>query len=485
MANLRLDNAEIGDQGEEQGRTRREALRDGAILVAGAGLAGQVMAATGADTALARATRNAAASTRHKPGYGPIKDYKGIMKLPKGFHAVSFDKAGSRMSDGLKMPKHHDGTGVFRMGRGRVRLLVNHENAGLGDSIAKKNNYDPRAKGGVTSTIFDTRSGKVIENGLVLNGTDNNCNGGVTPWGSWLSCEESTVGPRKGFKRKHGYVFEVPANAKGPIDPVPIKAMGRFEHEAAAVDPRTGIVYLTEDNGDPGDGFYRYLPHDTRRLHKGGKLQMLCVNGRSRYNTATGQKVGRKLHCEWVNIPDPDPDDAEHHPEAVYLQGRNKGAARFKGLEGCGFANGSVYFVASEAGDALRGQVWKFTPHGLHKGRLELLYESKDRDVLDEPDTLVVSPRGGVVLCEDGDGEDLDGGTNYIRCLAPDGKLETFAKNITPLDLHEYEGEAKGEFGVSEWTGAKYSPDGKWLFVHIQIPGKTFAITGPWYKGWM
>ena len=34
--------------------------------------------------------------------------------------------------------------------------------------------------------------------------------------------------------------------------------------------------------------------------------------------------------------------------------------------------------------------------------------------------------------------------------------------------------------GASEFAGPRFSPDGKWLFVNIQVPGITFAITGPW-----
>ena len=99
--------------------------------------------------------------------------------------------------------------------------------------------------------------------------------------------------PDQGFEKPHGYVFEVPHGANRAVEPVPIKAMGRMEHEAAAIDPRSGIVYLTEDNGDPADGFYRYLPNDRTRLHKGGKLQMLAVQGRSRYNTTPARRSAR------------------------------------------------------------------------------------------------------------------------------------------------------------------------------------------------
>ena len=202
--------------------------------------------------------------------------------------------------------------------------------------------------------------------------------------------------------------------------------MGRFVHEACAVDPRTGIVYMTEDNGP--DGFYRYIPDHRKQLHRGGKLQMLCVNGRSKYDTVKGQKVGKKLRCEWVTIDDVDPEDAERHPTRVYDQGRDKGAARFMGLEGANWGQGSVWFTASESGDILAGQVWKYTPSkNLKHGTLELMFESTDRHVLDEPDAIVVSPRGGTVLCEDGDGDE-PGGTNFLRVLTPSGKMETFAQ---------------------------------------------------------
>jgi secreted PhoX family phosphatase len=418
--------------------------------------------------------------------YGPLSAQNGTISLPAGFRYVELAAAGSPMSDGRTMPGSHDGMTCFAGANGTLLLLRNHELSSNDALVADDRYYDGLGAGGVTVTVFDPATEKAVKSFAALLGTIENCNGGTSLSGSWLTCEETTDGIGAGYTQPHGYVFEVPATTTALIEtPVPLKAMGRFEHEAARQDPATGVVYMTEDNGDPADGFYRFVPVDKMDLSKGGQLQMLAVMGRPQLVLYTGQTVGAEYKTEWVDIADPDPADAEDEPAAVFLQGLALGGAQFMGLEGMALQNGVAYFVASEAGDKELGQVWSFTPDG-NGGMLKLLYESKDGSVLDQPDNITVSPRGAVVMCEDGDGED-EGGDNWLRVLSPTGKVFDFARNIKPIDLNLVDDEDYPEpgksFGASEFSGVCFSPDGKWMFLNVQYPGLTLAITGPWERG--
>ena len=145
--------------------TRKVALQRGAGLIAGLSVGAQVMAATGAETALAARVREAAELVA-KPGYGPLVQHTGEMSLPAGFHVSSFGHAWSPMSDGLPTPRFHDGTTCVGAGHGRVRLLRNHEGYDPGKALGRER-VRPRAQGGVTNSLFDTRTGKLVESALV------------------------------------------------------------------------------------------------------------------------------------------------------------------------------------------------------------------------------------------------------------------------------------------------------------------------------
>ncbi|MHA3702578.1 PhoX family protein [Jatrophihabitans sp. YIM 134969] len=463
--------------------SRREMLAVSGLGLMGAGLSGAF-----AGTAEAAPSAPAPFGSPAVDGWGPLVPAGPELDLPRGFSYRSFGASGSTMSDGRPTPGCHDGQGLFAAGANRYRLIRNHEldldiPGVTQKSLAGQKAYDRAAPAGCTSSLYDVKQGRLIESFLVLNGTLDNCSGAVTPWGSWLTCEETTDGVDAGYEKPHGYVFEVPYLSTGLVNPVPLKAMGRFEHETAPVDPATGIVYMTEDNGDPGDGFYRFLPTRPGQLARGGVLQMLAVTGDPEYDTATGQRVGEVLPVHWVTIDEPDPSDAESNPGAVYVQGRAKGGARFLGLEGSAWSRGCVTFVASEAGDSENGQIWRFEPTGTDTGRLRLLFESPNPRTLNQPDSVTVDPHGRLFMAEDGDGEDEAGGDNWIRTLTPTGGIANLARIVPSLDLHFWDPEdfpRPGPIGASEAAGPVFTPDGRYLFVNVQYPGITCVVTGPW-----
>jgi secreted PhoX family phosphatase len=365
-------------------------------------------------------------------------------------------------------------------------LIRNHE---IGDEAARaqpfgKRPYDAHAGGGTTSLEIevhgkgDDLSVKLIREFPTLSGTLTNCAGGGTPWGSWLSCEETTAGSAHGYEKPHGYIYEVRVDASEESDPVPLKAMGRFLHEAVAVDPGTRIVYMTEDFNSPlqtGSGFYRFIPNQHDQLQAGGKLQMLAVRDQPNYKTENGQTPGTVFQAYWVDIDDPDPADAETSPSAVFLQGWNKGAARFSRLEGCFWGDGAVYFDATNGGNIKAGQIWQYRPTSQDAGELRLVFESPSRDVLEGPDNLCVSKRGGLVICEDA------GGEQYMRGLTKQGEIINLVR--APVE--------QGKIPPTEFAGSCFSPDGRILFFnqqgstrsYIKVHGGTYALWGPWERG--
>jgi secreted PhoX family phosphatase len=321
--------------------------------------------------------------------------------------------------------------------------------------------------------VYNLRERRAEKHFMSLMGTERNCAGGPTPRGTWISCEESIV-LRDGehFAEDHGWCFEVvPTMAPAPTPPRPIKAMGRFNHEACCTDPRTGIVYMTEDQHD--GLIFRYVPNERENLLAGGSLQALKVLGRPSLDTrnwpdeTTGTppkepiRVGTRLACVWVPL-----EDVESPKEDLRHRGFAAGAARFARGEGmwwgqqAGSAAGSAYFCGTNGGPKMLGQVWRLTPsHTDEPDMLELFVESTDAESLQHADNIAFAPWGDLVICEDGDEPQ-----RLVR-VRPDGSCERIGRN---------------RLNGSELAGATFSPDGSTLFVNIQNPGLTLAITGPW-----
>lgn len=420
-------------------------------------------------------------------GFGPLSHTPGdTLSLPKGFSSRIISRKGELMNDGLLVPGMYDGMGSFSMGSGKTILIRNHENSPGADLLGPfgKNNelihkinkdkiYDfgkgeDTCVGGTTTLVYNEKTQRVESQYLSLIGTVRNCAGGITPWKSWITCEESSLKASDGLERDHGFNFEVPATGKiGIADPHPIKAMGRFTHEAVAVQPGSGIVYQTEDEGD--SLFYRYLPDTYGKLHNGGKLQCLSIkewkraDTRNYENLTTGRFPEKKsFEVEWIDL-----DDVEAPDSDLRLRGFKLGAARFSRGEGIWYGKNELFFACTDGGTNRRGQIFKYTPSKFEgqtgekdaPGTIELFLEPNNIETFQNCDNLTIAPWGDVIICEDKKDPRIIG-------ITPQGKTYVIAKNVG--------------YRNSEFAGPVFSPSGNTLFINIQTPGLTLAITGPW-----
>ena len=250
--------------------TRRQLL--GRSALAGAGLiaatSGLEVATAAPASARTRGSRAIAQDPRRL--FPPLEAAPGaLLALPRGFSYVVTAEAGvTDITDGTdrvigKTPDRPDGTGAFDY-RGAVRLVQNHElrpGAELPVPLVTQTIYDLGAEGGGCTVIETDREGRRRTEWVGISGTYGNCAGGVTPWVSWLTCEETEAKAGTGTLQKdHGYVFEVLPDMPWTQTPLPIRAWGRFAHEAAVIDGRSGRAYLTEDSGSPNGLFYRWTP---------------------------------------------------------------------------------------------------------------------------------------------------------------------------------------------------------------------------------
>ena len=410
--------------------------------------------------------RAGVASTGGGPvGYGALlPDPNGLIDLPQGFSYRVISTLGDAMTDGGTVPDAADGMGCFDLGNGKIALVRNHElTPGKDGGGATGKAYDTVARslvplpGGTTTLVLDAQTLTVESQFRSLSGTIRNCAGGTTPWGSWLTCEEDVSRAGARANQDHGYVFEVPASATGPVDPVPLKAMGRFNHEAACVDPATGVVYLTEDRDN--SLLYRFIPKVKGKLAEGGQLQALvAMNVADTRNwTGTAMQPGSWLPVEWVDL-----DNPEAPEDDLRKRGAALGAALFARGEGIHMGDGELYFCCTSGGAAKLGQVFRLVPGKPGKAdQLQLFFESTSPDQFNFGDNLTVAPNGHLIVCED---QYTDVVENHLRGITPDGRAYPFALSRVQ----------------TEWAGACFSPDGKTLFVNLYSPAKTLAITGPW-----
>ena len=380
---------------------------------------------------------------------GLVPDPKGMLDLRKGFSYTVLSRAGELMSDGYRLPARPDAMGCFNLGGGRIALMRNHElDAGmfaygpyLSGVMPPPEAYDPRSVGGVTRLVLDG-SGKVLSQNLVLVGTARNCAGGVSPWG-WLSCEESA-------EPGHGYVFLCPIDADRVQRPHRVSAYGRFVHEAAAVDPATHAVYLTEDRMD--GCLYRFVPDKPADPEGNGRLQAMALTAAPRFELGQRLEPNASFEVSWVDLP-----VEAGEQDGLRAVAQERGAALVRRGEGIVRLADGFAFTSTEGGPIRAGQVFPLAPSA-EGGTLRLLAQSEDPRVLNMPDNITVTPWGDYVVCED------NNETTHLRLITRAGAIVPLARNAM----------SRGEF-----AGVCFAPGGRTLFVNLQQDGLTLAIRGP------
>jgi uncharacterized protein len=445
--------------------TRRKFVKGSAAVGGGIAFGGPLMSLA--------ARQAEGKSRRGARGYGSLQPTPELdsglkyLDLPEGFKYRIISRQAQTMDDGKPTPGIFDGMAAYRGRRGKTILIRNHENRSRAGEIIvdvpASMRYDPDivTRGGNTKLVVENDGKRRLKKSFaVFGGTHTNCAGGETPWDTWITCEEifnygsTESNTTPGTGTPHGYSFEVPADANGPVQPLPINAAGRFSHEAVAwLD---GILYETEDRDDAA--FYRFVPNRQPREYgdlasHGGVLQALVVKNRPNFDANTASP-GESYPVEWVTIEEPDPQQ-----DAVRSEAQDKDAAIFDRTEGIWSADRRLYFDCTTGGEAQLGQLWQYTPRGSDRGDLKLIYESTAIEDLENPDNLVVVPATGhVFLQEDSSGE------QFVRGVTKQGRIYDFARTA---------------LNQTEFCGGCFSPDGKTFFLNQQGDRQTDPLNPP------
>ncbi|HEY1076636.1 MAG TPA: alkaline phosphatase PhoX [Fontimonas sp.] len=360
-------------------------------------------------------------------GIGPLGEPDALgIRVPEGFSTRIVAITNQRPAAASNYLWHifPDGGGVMPKADGGWYYISNSEIPGAGSigflvpelaPITSPLEILTPGLGG-TGVLEFAADGTVVDAYRILGNTTFNCAGCVTPWNTWLSCEEWP----------NGQVWE--CDPSGRESAVARPTLGFFSHEATAIDVERRMIYMTEDM--PDGRFYRWVADEAdwpagaaRPALQSGTLQVMKVLG-----GGTAGALDAPQPVVWVDALNPgSPQDAN----------RVADSAAFDGGEGVWNHRGYIYF--SSKGDE---RIWVYDSH---RETLEVVYDlaTAENPILSGVDNITVTPQGDVLVAE-------DGGDMQVVVILPDRTLKPLLQ-ITGQDS-------------SEIAGIAFSPDGRRMY---------------------